>query len=54
MTCVVCLVVSCLHGALLCCGGESRGNRYESGLLKKISARGSLREDEYRWSTQDM
>jgi len=31
-----------------------RGNAYESGLLKKVSDRGSLKEDEYRWSTADM
>ena len=36
---------------LLC---DFRGNQFESKLLKKISAQGSLKEDEYRWSTADM
>jgi pre-mRNA-splicing factor CWC26 len=31
-----------------------RGNGFERDLLKKVSDRGSLKEDEYRWSVSDM
>jgi hypothetical protein len=31
-----------------------RGNGYESSLLKKLSDRNSLKEDEHRWAVSDM
>ena len=34
--------------------GIDRGNRYEHKILTKQNDRNALKEDEYRWSTQDM
>ena len=34
--------------------GIDRGNRYEHKILTKQNDRTALKEDEYRWSTQDM
>ena len=31
-----------------------RGNQFEHDLLKRISDKGSMKEDEYRWSVSDM